>query len=205
MPQQITLRPESLDVKQITRIADALTHDKCNYGEKYTPDQVRLALWRALEDKIETLLDDLHGMTFRTNFVEYLGEPSHFADPRSVRCAKCGHPRGDHIDDGACNNLPKTCECFTFIAAPPKQITFTNADPRVYDGLGEIRWTADKRCVKCEHTEFYIRTNWYDGCCREQPYCINCNTVLIGLPVDADARRLVLAQREPQEEGPNTL
>lgn len=201
MSKLITLRPQDLDAKQIAKLAESLTDEKCEYGEIFTGAQVRRALWQALECKIEALYDNLHEL----NFADFLGAPSHFADPRAARCANCGHPRGDHLEGESCTYLPKCCSCAAFVETPREQITFTNADPRIYDGLGEIRWTADKVCAICGHTEFYIQTAWYDGCLREQPRCLGCDTALLGLPVDLDARRIVLEQREPQEEGPNTL
>lgn len=192
---QITLTPESLDAAQIRDLAASLTDGLGEYGERYTSDQVQLALWRTLEDKLDEMLDDLDALRDERRFAEYLGKPSHFADPRAVRCADCGHPYGDHVEDYCSGNFPRTCSCAGFYPAAPAQITFTNSDPRSHDGLGELRWTAEKKCLVCGQDEFYITTAWYDGCCREQPHCINCDAVLIGLPVDADARRIVLAER----------
>lgn len=79
---------------------------------------------------------------------------------------------------------------------PVEQITYINGDPRVYDWLGEIQWTADRVCLTCGHTEFHIHTAFYDGCYREMPECSRCDAPIIGLPVDETARQLVIEKRK---------
>lgn len=75
-------------------------------------------------------------------------------------------------------------------------ITFTNYDPRVHDGLGEIQWQAPALCDECGSTQdFSLRSTLYDGCLRESPTCNNCGADLLGLPTDPQARALVEAQR----------
>jgi hypothetical protein len=140
-------------------------------------------------------------------FEEILGEPEHYDDPRAARCLNCGHARGNHDEaEHTCAGdiIGRTCSCTEFRAFKNK-LVFTNFDPRVHDGLGEIQWIADKSCEHCGGTEFYIQTNWYDGCRREQPICIKCSFPLIGFPRDRQAALLVMQSREHQEEGPNTL
>lgn len=204
MTEQIKLTPDRFDGKLITALATALSDEKCEYGERFTEGQVRMAVWRTLKDRIETLIENPFDLTQEPRFSDFLGAPRPFDDPRAARCANCGHPRSDHLEGAPCTYLPKSCSCAAFVETKRDQITFTNADPRVYDGLGEIRWVAEKLCTACGHGKFYIQTSWYDGCLREQPRCLRCDTFLLGLPVDPDARRIVLEQREPQEEGPNT-
>lgn len=75
-------------------------------------------------------------------------------------------------------------------------IKFTNSDPRVAYGLGEIRWQAPALCPVCGNTsDFSLQSALYDGCIRESPTCNNCGATLLGLPIDAQARALVEARR----------
>lgn len=89
-------------------------------------------------------------------------------------------------------------------------IYFVNGDPRVFDWLGEIEWFASTICQTCgSANQFESHMNLYDGCLRENPYCVVCNSPVLGLPVDETARLIVSKNRglkhAPTEEDYRTL
>lgn len=121
MQNKIILTPDRLDEKAVAEITDDQTEQCGEYGKRYTPAQVRAALWRALDDYIDRAFDDLELLVGEKRFDEYLGEPETFDDPRAVRC-ECGHVRGDHDEDDLqiClgdHDPGHACQCRAFRAA----------------------------------------------------------------------------------------
>lgn len=80
-------------------------------------------------------------------------------------------------------------------------IFFTNADPLIFDGLGEIEWQAPVTCAVCGASQCWMSdSRFYDGCLRELPYCTHCNSpIKNALPTNEQARKFILDKMETRE------